>query len=304
MARATLLSPQRYLRGGYGLVLPDGFTMSQLRTTLIRAQDQVTRYCNAPKQPSAFDWRGGTMLNEQHQWKIINPLAYGPGARRVYTNAGPIKTCTALSLDLGKTYLVTLDPSVDVYVNKIEQYVEIVAVNPTIAGFYPLAVNLGLYNPIARISYTYGWDFPVTGDVLEAEQPNLYSAAYGNWDSTILPTVYADGVEIDPVDYSVNYDDGAISFTSGNEPTAGVEVTADYTYLCPDPIVQAIGLTATGLLGASRMAARGMTGLQSIRVAEVALTALQPSQMVTKNGATIPAEAASLIDGYVFGSVA
>jgi hypothetical protein len=52
------------------------------------------------------------------------------------------------------------------------------------------------------------------------------------------------------------------------------------------------------------MAQRGMTGLQSIKVAEVALTALQPTQMVTKNGATIPATAASLLDGaYTFGSV-
>lgn len=302
MARSTLLSPSRYIRQGFGLALPDGFTLSQLRSTIVRAQAQVDRYCNVPKQPSQFNWRGGTMVGETHQWKIINPLAYGPGARRVYLNVGPIKEVTAFNLDLGKTYMVSIDPTDDIYINSIEQYIELVAINPTIAGFYPLAVNLGLYNPLARVSYTYGWTFDVTGDVLEAETPSLFSAAYGNWDSTIVPTVYFDGTEVNVADYTVNYDDGMIAFSSGNEPGVNVEVTADYTYTVPDAVVQAVGITATSLIGASRLAARGMAGLQSIKVAEVALTAFQPSQMVTKNGATIPAEAASLLSGYTFGS--
>jgi hypothetical protein len=300
MARATLLSPTRYLRQGFGQALPDGFTISQLRSTLSRAQTRVEQYCNIPKQPSKFDWRGGTMTNEQQQWRIINPLAYGPGARRIYTNAGPIKAVIDLHLDLGKTYMVAIDPTDGVYINRIEQYVEIVAVNPTIVGFYPLAVNLGLYNPIARISYTYGRSFGVAGDVLEAETPSLFSATYGNWDNVIPPIVYIDDAEQDPGDYVVNYDDGTVAFDT--EPDVGTEVTADYTYLAPDAVVQAIGITATHLIGESRLASRGMIGLQSIRVAEVALTQMQPSQMVTRNGSSIPAEAADLLGGFVFGS--
>jgi len=303
MSRTTLLSPRRYLRQGYGQALPDDFSLSTLRSTLVRAQNEVSRYCNVPKQPDPFDWRGGTMTNETHQWRIINPLAYGPGARRVYTNAGPIKTIVDFHLDLGKTYLIAIDPTDNIYINAQEQYVELVAINPTIAGFYPLAVNLGLYNPLARISYTYGWTFPVTGDVLEADSPTQFSASYGNWDSTLLPDVYFDDQLVDPGDYVVDYDDGTITFTLQTAPDPGVTVTADYTYLAPSEVVDAIGLTATALIGSSRMAQRGMAGLQSIRVAEVALTALQPSQLVTKNGASIPAEAASLVDGYVFGSV-
>lgn len=299
MASTTLLSPKRYLRAGYGLALPTDFSYSTLRSTLIRAQSRVSQYCNVPKQPTPFDWRGGTMTDERHQWKIINPLAYGPGARRVYLNAGPIKTVTDLHLDLGKTYLVQINPTDDIYINPMENYIELVAINPTIAGFYPLAVNLGLFNPIARVSYTYGWSYPVAGDVLEAESPTLYVASYGNWDSTIPPVVYYDGA-IQASGHTFDYNDGSITFTTA--PAVGVEVTCDYTYLAPNPVVEAIGITATSLLGASRMAARGMTGLQSIRVAEVALTALQPSQLVAKNGSSIPAEAADLLGGYVFGS--
>jgi hypothetical protein len=298
MARQTLLSPRRYLAGGFGLALPDDFSLATLRSTIIRAQALVDRYCNVPKQPNPFNWRGGTMTNETHQWKIINPLAYGPGARRVYTNVGPIKTVTDFHLDLGKTYLVSIDPTDDIYINAMEQYVEIVAINPTVVGFYPLAVNLGLYNPVARLTYTYGWDFPIVDDVLEADSPTEFSASYGNWDSAIIPVIYFDGDEQDPAGYTVNYDNGVIRFTTA--PTVNVEVTADYTYQVPDPVVQAIGLTTTALLGSARMAARGMTGLQSIKVAEVAITALQPSQTTTKNGVAIPAEAADLLDAYSF----
>jgi hypothetical protein len=301
MALTTLLSPRRYQVQGYGLALPDNFSLVQLRNALSRAQAEVNRYCNIPKQPSQFDWRGGTMTDEQHQWKIINPLAYGVGARRVYLNAGPIKAVTSFILDLGKTYTVVITPSDGIYVNHMEQYVEIVSVNPTVVGFYPLAVNLGLYNPIARVSYTYGWDLSVVGDVLEAESPIAFWATYGNWSSVVDPIIRVAGVEVDPGDYTLDLNDGRVTFT-GVTVGIGEEVTADYTYLCPDEIPQAIGLTATGLLGGARMAQRGMTGLQSIKVAEVALTAFQPSQMVTKNGATIPAEAATLLDTFVFGS--
>lgn len=300
MARTTLLSPRRYQRMGFGLALPDGYSLSTLRTTLIRAQGEVTRYCNAPKLPQPFDWRGGTMTNERQQWRLVNPLAYGPGARRTYLNSGPIKSVSSFHLDLGLTYSVEITPGSNIYINQMEQYLEIVALNPIVIAYYPLAVSLGLHNPIARVTYDYGWTFPIAGDVLEAETTTQFSASYGNWDSTVIPVVYLDDV-VQTTGYTVDYDDGVITFDVA--PDVGVEVTADYTYTAPDPVVQAIGLTATSLMGNARMAQRGMTGLQSIKVAEVALTALQPSQMVTKNGATIPAEAASLVDGYVFGSV-
>jgi hypothetical protein len=302
MARATLLSPTRYLRSGYGLGLPTGYTLSQLRSALMRAQDRVTRYCNAPNQPQAFDWRGGAMDREQHQWKIVNPLAYGPGARRVYTNVGPIKTVTELVLDLGRTYTVTVNPTTDVYINSMEQYVEIVAIAPTIVGSYPLNINLGLYNPVARISYTYGWSFEVSGDVLESETPTVFSAAYGNWDNAVEPVVSVAGTELDPLtDYTVDFDDGVVTLVTA--PSPGEVVTADYTYTCPSPVVDAVGYATTAILSNARMASRGMDGLSSLRVAEVSLTRMAQSAS-TRNGVSLPLEAANLVDGYVFGSVA
>ncbi len=299
MAKATLLSPRRYLRGGYGLALPTGYTYSQLRSALIRAQNEVSRFCNVPKLPQAFNWRGGTMTDEQHQWKIVNPLAYGPGARRVYVNATPLKTVTALHLDLGKTYRVDLDPPNDCYVNTLEGYTEVIVVAPTIIGVYPVGLTFGLYNPVARITYTYGWTFDVAGDVLEAESPTVFSAAYGNWSQSPPAVIYLDGVE-QVSGYTVDFDDGTVTFATA--PGVGVEVSADYVYTAPSEVVDAIGYTATADLVRSRINQRGLAGLSSLKVAEVSMTTLIPQ--VTRNKATIPAEAAALVDGYVFGSVA
>lgn len=301
MAGPLLLSPSRYMRTGYGLALPTGYTLSMLRSALVRAQNNVTRFCNAPKQPQPFDWRGGTMTDEQHQWKIVSPLAYGPGARRVYTNVGPIKAVTAFSLDLGEDYRVTLTPDDNLYINKMEQYVEVVAVNPTITGMYPLAINLGLYNPVARISYTYGWEFPVTGDLLESESPTLFSGAYGNWDESVPPVVEVAGAEAAPSDYTVNYADGTIRFNSSAQPAPGELVTADYTYLAPSPIVDAIGYEVTDDLTRTRLNQRGLAGLSSLKVAEVSMTQMSPR--VERGGVSLSAQAAALIGTYVFGSV-
>lgn len=298
MARVTLLSPRRFLRNGYGMALPDGFSLSTLRTRITQAQGLVDRYCNVPKQPSAFDWRGGTMTDEQHQWPLVNPIAPWPGNRRVYLNAGPVKTVTAFTLDLGSTYEVTVQPN-QVYVNHIEQYAEIVAISPTIIGVPPIGIPLGLYQPVARVSYTYGWSFAVAGDVLEAESPTQFSAAYGNWSQSPPAVIYLDGVE-QGSGYTVDFDDGTVTFDTA--PSPGVEVSADYTYLAPGPVVDAIGETTAWLLGQSRINQRGLAGLQSLRVAEVAMTAMQGT--ATRNGATVPSVVATLLDGFVFGSAA
>lgn len=299
MARTTVLSPRRYLRGGYGLALPEGFSLSTLRSTLVRAQALVDRYCNVPKQPNPFDWRGGTMTDEQHQWKIANPLAYGPGVKRVYLNAIPIKSVSAFEIDLGKTYRVTLDPATSLYLNTMENYIEVVAIAPTIVGVWPLGVALGLYNPVSKTTYDYGWSFPVEGDVLEAESPTVFSAAYGNWDATPA-VVYLDGVE-QSAGYAVDLADGTVTFDTAPDPR--VEVSADYTYTVPDEIVEAVGFTATMLLARSRINQRGMAGLSSLRVAEVAMAQMTPAQMLqTRNGASIPTEAADLLASYSFGT--
>jgi hypothetical protein len=116
--------------------------------------------------------------------------------------------------------------------------------------------------------------------------------------------VTIDGVVIDPTDYTLNRPDGSIKFNTA--PGVGTVVGASYTTLLPDAVAQATGLIATDLIGQSRIAARGLIGLQSIKVAEVAITALHPTRAntATRNGVTIPASAAAFLDSFALGSAA
>lgn len=301
MAQQSLLSVNRFLDAGYGIDTSP-FTRSQLRSILVRATSAAYRYCAAPSIPQAFDFRGGAVTGEKHQWPYVAPLLIASGSRRVYLNQKPLKDVSSFVLRLAKDYTVSLDPARNIVVNQMEGYIEVVALTPVITGYFPIGWNFGLWNPLAEVDYTYGWTFEVTGDECEAQSPNLYTASHGNW-SGDAPTVYVDGTEIDPDDYVINTDDGSILFGDDVSPTVQSTVTCDYTYLCPDAVSQAVGIIATDLIGKARIAARGMIGLQSLRVAEVAITQMQPNRYTAKNGVSIPNEAAVLLNGFAMGSV-
>ena len=302
MAEQSYLSVNRYLRGGYGN--GGDLTRTALRNTLQRATTTVNAFCNVPSQPSAYDFRGGTVVGEQHQWPYVAPLLVHAGARRIYLNQRPVQTVTSLVLQLAKNYTLTMNPTTDLVVNHIEGYAEIVALAPTVAGFFPIGWNFGLWTPIAIAGYTYGWSFDVVGDVLEAESPTLYTASHGNWVTTGVK-VYVDGAEQTVVtDYSINADDGSILFVDASMPDIQSVVTADYTYTLHDAISQATGIIASDYIGDSRNAQRGLIGLQSLRVAEVAITQMSPGMKVSKNGVTIPQDAANLLGKFVMHSAA
>ncbi len=294
-------SPLRYVHGGYGIT--DTGTALSLRNKLVQASAAVDTFCNGTLLPDKHDFRGGTVTDEQHIWKPPTPLLNEPGARRIFLNHRPIRTLTAFSINYTNTYSITLQPS-DLMVNTPSGFVEIVASQPTVIGYPPLGFWFGLYEPFVLASYTYGWQFVAGSDVLEAVSPSVFMASHGSWLEDGAVSVAIDNVEVDPADYTVNTDDGTVTFADGEEPTPDQVATVSYAYTLPSAIETATAIIATGLMGEARMAQRGMLGLQSIRVAEVAITALQPSQMVTKNGVSIPAQAAALLGGYVMGSVA
>lgn len=299
---APYLSPLRFRNAGMGIDVSEMSPLS-LRGKLTQASAAVDTFCNATLLPERFDFRGGTVTNEQHIWQPPTPLLNEPGARRIFLNHRPIRTLTAFSIQYTNSYSITLQPS-DLMVNTPAGFVEIVASQPTIIGYPPLGFWFGLYEPFVLASYTYGWQFAAVGDVLEAVSPSIYMASHGSWLVGGDVTVVVDDVEIDPGDYRVNTDDGTVTFNTGSEPTPDQLATVSYTHLLPSAIETATAIIATDLMGQARIAARGMIGLQSIRVAEVAITALQPSQMVSKNGVSIPASAANLLGGFVMGSVA
>jgi hypothetical protein len=301
LALQTYCSPLRYIHGGYGVANPG--TALSLRNKLVQASAQVDTFCNASLLPEKHDFRGGSVTGEQHVWKPPTPLLNEPGARRIFLNHRPIRTVTAFSIQYTNSYEITLQPS-DMMVNTQAGFIEIVASQPTIIGYPPLGFWFGLYEPFSLTSYTYGWQFAVADDVLESVSPYRYMASHGSWLAGGTVTVEVDGTVVSPTDYTYDLDDGTVTFAADAEPTPDEVATVSYTYTLPSALETATAIIATDMLGQARIAERGMIGLQSIRVAEVAITQMSPSQTVTRNGVTIPAAAASLLAGFVIGSVA
>ena len=295
----TYCSPLRYINGGYGIA--DTGTTLSLRNKLVAASSLVDAFCNGSLLPDKHDFRGGTVTDEQHIWQPPTALLNEPGARRVFLSHRPIRTLTAFSIAYTNSYSITLQPS-NLMVNRTAGFVEIVASQPTIIGYPPLGFWFGLYEPFTLSSYTYGWTFNSPGDLLEAISPTVFMASHGSWLAGGDVTVEIDSVVIDPSDYTLNLADGTVTFTTA--PAPNTEVSASYTYTLPTAIEQATAVIATDALGQARLAQRGMLGLQSLKVAEVAITQMSPSQMTSRNGVTIPIAAAALLGGFVIGSVA
>jgi hypothetical protein len=301
MANQSYCSRLRYIHGGYGVA--DTGTALSLRNKLVQASAQVDAFCGGSLLPDKHDFRGGTVTDEQHVWKPPTQLLNEPGARRIFLAHRPIRTLTAFSIQYTNSYEIVLQPS-DLMVNTTAGFVEIVASQPTIIGYPPLGFWFGLYQPFTLTSYTYGWQFAVSDDPLEAVSTGVFMASHGSWLAGAAVTVKIDGTTEASANYVYNTDDGTVTFDPGEEPTPDQVVTASYVYTLPSAFETATAIIATDMLGQSRIAQRGMIGLQSIKVAEVAITQMSPNQTVTRNGVTIPAAAAALLTGFAIGSVA
>jgi len=303
MASGPYLTAKRFAAtGGFGIDT-SSLTTAQLRGTLQRATTTVNQWCNAAQVPQPFDFRGGAVTDEQHLFPIPSPLIPNPGSRRVFVYQRPLRTVTAFAIQFTTTYQITLDAASDIFINATEGWCEIIASQPTIIGYPPIGYWYGLYQPIAKVSYTYGHQIAVTDDGCEGSSPTTFWASYGQWDATAAIEVQVNGVVVDSADYSTNAADGSITFVTA--PAVGAEVTASYTTTLPDAISQATGLIAVDQIARSRIAARGMIGLSNIKVAEISMTMAQAGQgrYVTRNGVSIPESAAALLGAFALGSV-
>lgn len=305
---APYLSVARYRLAGLGVDLSNVNAVA-LRSTLRQATTMVNAFTNAAQLPQPFDFRGGTVTGEQHQFPLASPLVAYPGSRRVFIYQRPLRTVTAFNIQFTHNqagnpgYEIDLNVNSDIFVNHTEGWCEIVASQPTIIGYPPIGYMFGTYVPMVYISYTYGYQNVVTDDVCEAGSPTLFYATYGSWDAIAEVEVQIDGSVVDPSTYRVNRADGSIAFTAA--PTPNTEVTVSYTATLPDAIAQATGIIATDLLAKSRNMAR-MPGLSSMKVAEISLTRLtgDRGRYTTKNGISIPEDAAVLLGSFALGSAA
>jgi hypothetical protein len=290
------LTPSRYRAAGFGVDVTE-IEDAELRSILARASALVDVYCAIPTIPQRYSFRGGTVVGEQHPWVLGTEVTWT--TRRVYPVQGPINAITSFVVKFTNTYQVTIDPA-NLYINKSQGWAEVVSLAAVVTGMYPVGINFGLYTPVAEINYSYGWTFPVTSDRLYPVDGNTFQGTRGSWASSPAPAVYVDGA-LQSSGYTVDLEEGEVTFTAAQAATA--KVTANYTYTLPDAISEATGIIATAAIGERALAAIGMAGLNSFKVAEVAFARTNRGALNIEQHANVPAAAASLLDPYAFRSI-
>lgn len=288
------LSVSRYRAAGFGITPPEDD--AELRAVLARASSLVDVYCGIPMQPSRHDFRGGTITGEQHAWNLATWTSMG--SRRVYPIHRPIRAVTGFRVKFTNDYQVAIAPS-NLYIQKIEGWVEVVSLAAVVTGIYPVGVNFGLYTPVAEIDYTYGYSFSIADELLYVTDGNTFQGSRGYWEAD--PEIKVDGVVVNS-GFTVDLDEGEVTFDVAQSATA--RVTASYSYTLPDAFPEATGIVATQLLGEGSLAAKGMSGLSSLKVAEVALARTNRGALSLAAEDLIPVAASGLLAPFVFRSVA
>ena len=295
---SAYLTPERVKTLGLGVDL-DNIELSTLRSAITRASATVNAVCAVPRLPQQFDFRGGRMVDEAHVW-YIDPYER-PHPYQFWPYATPVKTIEAFAIYSTNNIKVEIDPD-NIFINNSGGYVELSSLNLTAFGIYGagLVPLLGLYNPVAKMTYTYGWEFIETDEVLEPIDAQTYAAQHQFWTAATV-TVKANGTAV-TTGFSVNRKEGWILFDS-NQP-ADTEISASYTRTLPEEIPMATGLILAQDMGESDLRAKGMEGLASVRVKDVELrrTFGSSRNSTTAIASTLPPGVEDLLSGFIFRS--
>lgn len=281
------ISPARYRMMGFGIDLTE-VDDAQLATQIGMAARMVNRFCNV--QPD-FDFRGGTVNQERHIWYLGNYM--WPGPRTVHLDKPPVRQITSFAI------WVTNTQYLDVPVHNLHYDPSRNVLSPVIAASsigiwsYTAIPVAGYKEPEARVSYTYGWEFPITGEEIYPESGRVYRAQNGHWTSAAV-TVYLNGVAMNAGDYSVNRVDGTVTLQDLLDDND--VLTIDYTHKVPSDVAYATGLVTTQNLANRAIATQGLLGLSGVSVEEVEIRQSRDSQSMRTE---ISGLAAELLRPYV-----
>lgn len=288
------MTPERFKTMGFGVDLTD-VEDYEIRAKLASAKARVHTITAAPKLPQPHDFRGGSITAEEHFWNTGDGRAIPP-KRQFYPWHYPVKTCSDMKIYLTNNRYIDIGET-ERYLTK--RTIEIVSLAMTASGIFGAAIvpEIGLMNPVVRFDYTYGYEVPFVGEVLEDTIGTglTWRAQDQFWTSEDDVTIYVDGVETAPD--SVDLEEGTVTFGSDQ---SGSVVTADYTSKLPREIAMATGILAAEALGDRETRSRGMSGLRTIRVGEIALEKDTPMRGGQTLVTPAQAEAEALLSGFHF----
>lgn len=292
------LTPERYRTMGFGVDLT-GIEEFELRSALHAASAAVDSYCNVPLLPQRHSFRGGTITDEQHPWRIGNDTGSEMGQRRFHFFHRPIKTVTSFQIHVTGAQYVAIDPD-ELYINHIQQWAEVVSLAVTSIGIFGsgLLPNVGLARPVAVASYTYGYQFAVAGEQLDATDGFTFRAQNQFWMEDSV-TIYNNGTDVTD-DVTLDLVEGTATFD--DQPLVTDVITADYTHTLPHDIQRATGIIASAALNERELTAAGMGRIESLKLEEITIRR-SVAQRINAIGSNVPTEASQLLDGFAFRTV-
>lgn len=261
------LTPARFREMGFGIDISE-LDDTELAALIAQASAMVDVYCNVPRIPQKHSFLGGTITGEQHAWRYPT-TPFEVGQRRYYPYHWPILSITQFRIYVTNTQYVEIAPT-ELMINNTERYAEVVSLAITSSGLFNALIvpNVGLATPIAKCSYTYGWDFEVTDELLTCSDGQTWRAQNQFWysDAARTPVIKKNGTP-QSSGFTIDHNEGTVVFT--NNLVASDYVTASYHHRLPSDIQYGAGHIVAHLHGESELHARGMAHLNRLRVAEV-----------------------------------
>ena len=260
-------------------------------------------YCNLAMTPEPGSLRGGTVVDEEHNWPYPH-YVWEMGTKRIFTFNQPIREVSSLKLLVAAGASASI-PTNSLVINHTERWVEVtslaIASNSGLFGVTGWVVPIGgLADPLAQISYSYGRVitetlerlYPITND-----EKRIFQAGNGFWivDVDHEVTVTVDGTPADPGDYTVDSDIGRITFAAD---TTGI-VRATYSHSLDRNVPSAVGLIMEHLHGAAKARSRGLTGgVQRVKVGEISIDRGMSTRDAASLLETAVPEAALMLSGH------
>lgn len=260
-----------YMTPGQFRRMATGADLSQLSSTtdsdlaqiLSLSTSAVNRWCSVPKLPQMHDFRGGSITGEQQDYPVGNVM--WPGSDKFWPFHKPVKAVSQFKLQITPSQAVVFDPS-DLYINLTDGYIEVISLARRLsvfsAGYIPI---LGMREPVAVVDYTYGWTFPVTGEMFYPDDSLKVFRGENQWWTSDTVTVYIDGVD-HTSDFTIDRNEGTLTRAT-QVPSTSV-VTVDYTYTLPTDIAHAVAIVASNAINANAFQQANVRGLQEMKVEE------------------------------------
>lgn len=270
---------------------------AEIRNLILYASATVDAWCGAPRIPQPYSFRGGDVVDEQHDWFPGDGLT--PPQRRVFVSHGPLKSCSAFRIYVTPTMYTDFLPG-ELFISKQLNAIEIISF--ALTSVAPLGAfvlpNIGLEKPQVFTSYSYGYEFKAVDEILDPTDAWQYRAGNQFWDSSAV-TVKVNGDEVTS-GFTIDRIEGTITFDAAQDPDALVQ--ASYGYSLPQEIAYATGIIAHDAITERQLHDKGLGNIQSIRVGEITLDRGRIST-ITRNPTAplvVPHEAEVLLTPFRF----